>query len=125
MKRKNISVDALFQRFDKDKSYLISVDELAQIVKEYLGIQLFDEEKQVLFDYISQARLSSQGHDHIAAAKTQTKTFGRSELKREEVAKLLATAFDQSSDVKKAEGKRKYILEFLVSGGQEIGRYVQ
>jgi len=100
LKRKNISVDSLFQRFDKDKSYLISVDEFVLIIKEYLGIQLFDEEKQIFYDYISRAGLSSKGHG--GAEKTQIKTFGRSELKREEVAKLLATAFDQTCNAKNA-----------------------
>ena len=124
MKRKNISVDSLFQRFDKDKSYLISVDEFVLIIKEYLGIQLFDEEKYVLYEYISRAGLSSRGHEHVAG-QTQVKTLGRSELKREEVAKLLATTFDQSCNARDAEGTRKDILQFLVRGGQEIGRYVQ
>jgi len=33
LKNKNIQVDQLFQKFDKDKSYLLSIHELALVVK--------------------------------------------------------------------------------------------
>lgn len=71
--------DALFKEYDKDKSILLSADEIARVVKSHLDVKMLPPEIEELKDWMNA-------------------NFQRHEIKRAELIELLTVQYDAEYD---------------------------
>lgn len=86
LKKKKINEDDLLRKYDRkgDKNMLLSAGEIGEIIKDYLKIELLEEEITIIEEHLR-------------------KTFGRKDLKRAEWKQFLLTKSNFECDEKLAK----------------------
>ena len=60
VKRKGITIDQIYKRYDTDRSMLLSADEIEKLVKNFLKTNLFKFEVQEIETYIRKTFLRKE-----------------------------------------------------------------
>jgi len=74
MKDKVLTVFDLFEKYDKDKSYLLDINELAVIINDLTGYEINIAEKELIKEY---------------SRKASGQTMARTNMRQAEVEKML------------------------------------